>query len=105
MFNENQKIMKTMKTDNSIMTFEEKLEDQVNLEKIGIYEAFVNEGELRTYWGLSGDTESPMMKKVYLPVYHGEIVSLSFDRGMAIRNLLDAAGVDSLDELETIIIR
>ena len=83
-------------------TLEEKLERQVNLNKAGIYEAFVNEGELRKYWGLGGDTKSPMMKKVYLPVYNGEILSISFERCRAIGNLLEEAGVETLEELETI---
>jgi len=83
-------------------TFEEKLVRQVNLNKVGIYEAFVNEGELRNYWGLGGNTKSPMMKKVYVPVYNGEILSISFERGRAIGNLLDEAGVETLEELETI---
>jgi hypothetical protein len=82
--------------------FEEKVASQVNLNKVGIYEAFVNEGELREYWGLEGDTKSPMMKKVYVPVFGGEILSISFEKGRAIRNLLDEAGVDTLDELENI---
>jgi len=83
-------------------TFEEKLERQVNLNKVGIYEAFVNEGELRNYWGLGGNTKSPMMKKVYLPVYNGEILSISFEKGRAIGNLLAEAGVETLEELETL---
>lgn len=90
-------IMKT-----AAQIFEEKLAIQVDLSKIGIYEAFVNEGELREYWGLSGDTKSPMMKKVYIPVFAGEILSISFERGRAIRNLLDEAGVSSFEELEAI---
>ena len=83
-------------------TLEQKLERQVNLNKVGIYEAFVNEGELREYWGLGGNTKSPMMKKVYLPVYNGEILSISFDRCRAIGDLLEEAGVKTLEELETI---
>ena len=83
-------------------TFEEKLERQVNLNKVGIHEAFVNEGELRQYWGLGGNTNSPMMRKVYVPVYDGEIISISFEKGRAISNLLEEAGVDTLEELETI---
>ena len=83
-------------------TFEEKLERQVNLNKVGICEAFVNEGELRQYWGLGGDTKSPMMRKVYLPVYNGEILSISFEKSRAISNLLEEAGVNTLEELETI---
>lgn len=82
--------------------FEEKVESQVNLNKVGIYEAFVNEGELREYWGLEGDIKSPMMKKVYISVFGGEILSISFEKGRAIRNLLDEAGVDTLDELENL---
>ena len=81
-------------------TFEQKVEAQVNLNKVGIYEAFVNEGELRSYWGLDGDVNSPMMKKVYVPVFGGEILSISFEKGRAVRNLLDEAGVDTLEELE-----
>ena len=83
-------------------TLEEKLERQVNLNKVGVYEAFVNEGELRNYWGLEGNTKSPMMKKVYVPVYNGEILSISFERCRAIGNLLEEAGVETLEELETI---
>ena len=83
-------------------TLEEKLESQVNFNKVGIYEAFVNEGELRKCCGLAGDTKSPMMKKVYVPVYNGEIISISFDRGRAIRSLLEEAGVKKPEELETI---
>ena len=83
-------------------TLEEKLERQVNLNKVGIYEAFVNEGELIKYWGLRGDTKSPMMKKVYVPVYNGEILSISFERCRAIGDLLEAADVETLEELETI---
>ena len=83
-------------------TFEEKVASQVNLNKVGIYEAFVNEGELRKYWGLAGNTDSPMMKKVYIPVFGEEILSISFEKSRAIRNLLDAAGVDTLEELENI---
>ena len=79
--------------------FEEKVSNQVNLNKSGIYEAFVNEGELRAYWGLGGNTGSPMMKKVYIPVFGGEILSISFEKGRAIMNLLDEAGVDTLEEL------
>lgn len=82
--------------------FEEKVASQVNLNKVGIYEAFVNEGELREYWGLEGDTKSPMMKKVYIPVFGGEILSIYFEKGRAIRNLLDEAGVDTLEELENL---
>jgi hypothetical protein len=81
-------------------TFEQKVADQVNLSKIGIYEVFVNEGELRNYWGLAGNTESPMMKKVYVPIFNGEILSISFEKSRAIRNLLDEAGVSTLAELE-----
>jgi hypothetical protein len=81
-------------------TFEQKIEAQVNMNKVGIYEAFANEGELRAYWNLGGDTTSPMMKKVYIPVFNGEILSISFERSRAIRNLLDEAGVSTLNELE-----
>ena len=88
-----------MKTMNA---FEEKVASQVNLNKIGIYEVFVNEGELREYWGLEGDKQSPMMKKVYAPVFGNEILSISFEKGRAIRNLLDEAGVDTLAELENL---
>ncbi len=83
-------------------TFEEKVASQVNLNKIGIYEAFVNECELREYLGLEGDTKSPMMKKVYIPVFGGEMLSISFENGRAIRNLLDEACVDILKELENL---
>lgn len=82
--------------------FETKVASQVNLNKVGIYEAFVNEGELREYWGLEGNTKSPMMKKVFIPVFGGEILSISFEKGRAIRNLLDEAGVDTLEELENL---
>ena len=82
--------------------FEEKIATQVNLNKAGIYEVFVNEGELREYWNLSGDRSSKMMKKVHVPVYNGAILTISFERSRAIRNLLDEAGVDTLSELEAI---
>lgn len=80
--------------------FESKIEAQVNLNKVGIYEAFVNQGELRNYWGLDGNLESKMMQKVFVAVFNNEILSISFEKGRAIRNLLDEAGVDSLSELE-----
>jgi hypothetical protein len=84
----------------TINTFEEKLASQVNLNKAGIYEAFVNQGELREYLGLEGERKSPMMQKVFVPVFGGEILSISFERSRAIRNILDEAGVDTLEELE-----
>jgi hypothetical protein len=82
--------------------FEEKVASQVNLNKVGIYEAFVNEGELREYWGLEGNLDSKMMKKVYVSVFNGEILSMSIEQGRAIRNLLDEAGFESLEELNTL---
>ena len=45
------------------------------------------------------------MKKVYLPVYNGEILSISFERSRAIGDLLDEAGVETLEELETICLK
>jgi hypothetical protein len=81
-------------------TLEQKIESQVNLNKVGIYEAFVNEGELRNYWNLEGDKNSPMMKKVYIPVFDGKIISISFEKSRAIRNLLDEAGCNTLADLE-----
>ena len=83
-------------------TFDQKITAQVNVNKDGIYEVFANEGELRAYWGLSGNLESPMMKKCFVAIYGGEILSLSFERSRAIRNLLDEAGVSTLAELENI---
>ena len=80
--------------------FEQKVENQVNLQKNGIYEVFVNEGELRQYWNLAGNQNSNMMKKVYVPVFNGEVLGISFEQSRAIRNLLDEAGVDTLAELE-----
>lgn len=82
--------------------FEKQVASQVNLNKVGIYEVFVNEGELREYWDLEGDKSSKMMKKVYVPVFGGEILSISFEKSRAIRNLLDEAGVDTLEELESL---
>ena len=79
--------------------FESNVATQVNLTKNGIYEVFCNEGDLREYWGLDGNLDSPMMKKCYVPIYNGTILSISFEKGRAIRNLLDEAGVDTLDEL------
>jgi len=79
--------------------FEAKVAAQVNLTKNVIYEVFCNEGDLREYWGLDGNLDSPMMKKCYVPVYDGNILSISFEQSRAIRNLLDEAGVDTLDEL------
>lgn len=80
--------------------FEKKLESQVNLSKDGIYEVFVNEGELRAYWNLEGNLNSPMMKKCFAPVFNGKILSISFERSRAIRNLLDEANVETLAEFE-----
>jgi len=79
--------------------FEAKVAAQVNFTKNGIYEAFCNEGDLREYWGLGGDLESPMMKKCFIAFFEGNIISISFEQSRAIRNLLDEAGVDTLDEL------
>lgn len=83
-------------------TLEQKIENQVNLNKAGVYEVFVNEGELSEYLGLSTNRESKTMKKVYVPIFNGEILSISFERHRAVRNLLDEAGVDTLAELEEI---
>lgn len=83
-------------------TFDQKIEDQVNLSKIGIYEVFVNQGELRTYWNLDGDRNSNLMQKVFVPVFDGRVLSISFEKSRAIRNLLDEAGIDTLEELENI---
>ena len=82
--------------------FEKQVASQVNLNKVGIYEVFVNEGELREYWTLEGDKSSKMMKKVYVPVFGCEILSISFEKSRAIRNLLDEAGVDTFEELESL---
>ena len=82
--------------------FEKEIKKQVNLNKIGIYEVFVNVGELREYWGLDGDKNSPIMQKVYVTVFDGDILSISFERSRAIRNLLDEACVDTLEELENL---
>jgi len=82
--------------------FENDINNQVNLTKNGIYEVFVNEGELRNYWNLEGDLTSSMMKKVYVPVFNGVTVGISFEQSRAIRNLLDEAGVSTLKELENI---
>lgn len=80
-------------------TFEQKIAEQVNLNKAGIYEVFVNQGELREYWGLAGEKESDMMQKVFAVVFEGEVIHLSFEEKRAIAELLDAAEVDTLEEL------
>ncbi len=79
--------------------FEAKIAGQVNTTKNGIYEVFCNEGDLREYWGISGDLDSQMMKKCYAAIYNESVLSISFEQSRAIRNLLDEAGVDTLDEL------
>lgn len=81
---------------------DQKIENQVNLDKPGIYEVFVNQGELRTYWNLEGSRDTNMMQKVFVSVFDGKVIGVSFERSRAIRNLLDEAGVDTLAELETI---
>lgn len=83
-------------------TLDNKIENQVNLSKNGIYEVFVNEGELREYWGIDGDKESPLMKKMFVAVFAGETCGLSFERGRAIGNLFEAAEVESFEELENL---
>lgn len=79
--------------------FEKKLDEQVNLNKIGIYEVFVNNNELAEYWGLEKKAIS-INQKMYVAVFDGERICLSFERSRAIRNLLDEAGVNSFEELE-----
>lgn len=79
--------------------FEKKLDEQVNLNKIGIYEVFVNNNELAEYWGLEKKAIS-INQKMYVAVFDGERICLSFARSRAIRNLLDEAGVNSFEELE-----
>jgi hypothetical protein len=95
----------TVTVSEETKVFNEKLESQVNLKKTGVYEAFVSSDELRKYWGLTrntGDNKVKMMQKVYLPVYGGEILTISLERHRAIRTLLDAAGVSSFEELEAL---
>ena len=81
--------------------FDQKIEAQVNINKNGIYEVFVNQGELRTYWNLEGNKDSNMMQKVFVPVFNQKVIGISFEKSRAIRNLLDEAGVDTLTELES----
>lgn len=89
----------TTTTTTTAKQFEAKIESQVNLNKDGIYEVFVNQGEYRSYMNLSSE-KSNMMQKMFAVVYSGEVIGISLERGRAIRNLLDEAGVDSLSELE-----
>ena len=91
--------MTTTTTTTTAKQFEAKIESQVNLNKDGIYEVFVNQGEYRSYMNLSSE-KSNMMQKMFAVVYSGEVIGISLERGRAIRNLLDEAGVDSLSELE-----
>ncbi|MEF9476770.1 hypothetical protein OWR28_02505 [Chryseobacterium sp. 1B4] len=37
------------------LTFDQKIESQIDLSKNGIFEVFVNEGELIEYWRLDGN--------------------------------------------------
>ena len=82
--------------------FNKALEAQVDLTKVGIYEAFVKQGELRKYWELEGDHDSQMMQKVFLPVFDGEIVCISLEKRRAITSLFEAADVESFKELEAL---
>ena len=84
-------------------TLENKLEAAVKASNLttGIVETFANSVELANYL----EVEAPKMsinQRVYLPVIDGEIIGISFKRGVAIRNLLDEAGVETLEELETL---
>lgn len=79
--------------------FEKKLESQVNLDKMGIYEVFAENNELAEYWGLK-KKEMSIMQKVFVAVFEGEIVAISFERRRAAMELLDAAGVSNFEELE-----
>lgn len=84
------------------LNFDQKIEAQIDLAKNGIFEVFVNEGELRKYWELDGDKNSNINKKMYVAVFNGETCGLSFEISRAISNLLEAADVESLEELENI---
>jgi len=83
-------------------TVREKLEEQINLKKTGVYDAFVNEGELRAMWGLRESIKLNRQLKVFVPVFRGEILSLSFNESTAIMTLLEEAGVETLEDLETL---
>jgi len=45
----------TTTTTTTAKQFEAKIESQVNLNKDGIYEVFVNQGEYRSYMNLSSE--------------------------------------------------
>jgi hypothetical protein len=79
--------------------FEEKIKSQVDLKKTGVYEASVNEGELRTYVGLGGNTKAPRMLKIFTSIFDGEIISLSFSKSKAVQALLVKIGFETLEEL------
>lgn len=77
--------------------FESYLESQVNLKKSKVYEVFVNQNDLQHYWMLPITTPS-IMQKVFVPVFGGRIIGISFEFSRALRNLLDAAGCESVNE-------
>lgn len=80
--------------------FEQKIIEQININKNGIYEVFVNERDLMEYWGLKDKYKLQVMKKVFVPIFDGNIISLSYEKSRAIRNLLDEAGCETLKEFE-----
>lgn len=83
-------------------TLEQNIESQINTNKNGVYGVFVEQGQLREYLMLPGDKSSKMMQKVFVPVFDGEMLSISFEIERAITNLLSEAGVETLEELEAI---
>jgi hypothetical protein len=79
-------------------TFSLAIEAQLNLNKNGIYEVFVRPSELAAHWGTT-HTGMDIMTKMFVPVFDGEYCHLCSSKGRAIRELLDMAGVETLEDL------
>jgi hypothetical protein len=80
--------------------FESKINSQLNLGKEGVQEVFVSQKEFAEYFGISA-ANTKMMQKMYAVVVDGKGTgTIHTSMSKAIREFLDAKGVESFDELE-----
>ncbi len=89
-----------MKTQEFTTAFERNIEIQLGSKENKVYDVFVCQNDYRRYMELPYvQSEIKMMQKMYIACFDGEVLSLCTKISISIAELLEAAGVSTLEEL------